>query len=192
MSNSSNTGNSNSTTSNTNTSSNVLSLLQSLVNNQKQQKESDVKKKKNDYFFTDLFEIEDKIQYCLKDNLSKKATNIVFIEGLPIDASEREISHILRPFPGFRSCRIKETKKEQNGKKNLICFGDFDEVYQATICINTLQGYRFDKNDIVGLHFGYGVNRHNNQPDNRNNNEKNDKNYRNRNDKNNRNDRGTK
>lgn len=137
----------------------------------------------------------------MKENLSKKATNIVFIEGLPIDASEREIAHILRPFPGFRNCRIKETKKEQNGKKNLICFGDFDEVFQATICINTLQGYRFDKNDIVGLHFGYGVNRHNNQQEIRNNdknnekNDRNDKSNRNRNDRNernNRNDKGNK
>jgi hypothetical protein len=28
---------------------------------------------------------------------------------------------------------------------------------QSTICINTLQGYRFSKDDLIGLHFSYGV-----------------------------------
>ena len=37
------------------------------------------------------------------------------------------------------------------------CFADFENVIQSTICINTLQGYRFDKNDLVGLHCSYGI-----------------------------------
>ncbi len=88
----------------------------------------------------------------------KNATNIVFIEGLPNDCSEREVAHIFRPFPGFISSRLIE--REKNGEKSLICFCDFEEIYQATECIFTLQGYRFDKNDLVGLHLSYGVNKH--------------------------------
>jgi hypothetical protein len=107
-----------------------------------------------------LYKIDDNLSHLFK-NPRKNATNIVFIEGLPSDATEREVSHLLRPFPGFICCRIKEAKKEIGGKKNLISFCDFEEVYQATIVIHTLQGYRFDKNDLVGLHFGYGVNKHN-------------------------------
>lgn len=109
-------------------------------------------------FKNKISKLEEKFNYTFK-HPRKNATNIVFIEGLPDDATEREVAHILRPFPGFLSCRIKETKKEINGKKNLICFCDFEEVHQATICIYTLQGYRFDKKDLVGLHFGYGVNK---------------------------------
>ena len=91
-------------------------------------------------------------------SFGKHSTNIVFIEGLPNDCSEREIAHVLRPFPGYMSSRIIE--RDKNGEKNLICFSDFEEVHQATACIYTLQGYRFDKNDLVGLHLSYGVNKH--------------------------------
>jgi hypothetical protein len=87
----------------------------------------------------------------------KNATNIVYVEGFPYETSEREISHIFRPFPGFLSVRL--ITREKNGEKTLICFADFENIYQSTICIYTLQGYRFDKNDLVGLHFSYGVNK---------------------------------
>jgi RNA recognition motif-containing protein len=88
-------------------------------------------------------------------DIRKHATNIVYLEGLPNDSSEREVAHIFRPFPGFKSVRL--ITREKNGQKSLICFADFEEVSQSTLCINTLQGYRFDKNDLVGLHFSYGV-----------------------------------
>ena len=87
--------------------------------------------------------------------IRKNATNIVYVEGLPNDTSEREVAHMFRPFPGFKSVRL--ITREKNCQKSLICFADFDEVLQSTLCINTLQGYRFDKNDLVGLHFSYGV-----------------------------------
>lgn len=87
----------------------------------------------------------------------KNATNIVYVEGFPYETSEREISHIFRPFSGFLSVRL--ITREKNGEKTLICFADFENVFQSTICIYTLQGYRFDKNDLVGLHFSYGVNK---------------------------------
>ena len=62
---------------------------------------------------------------------------------------------MFRPYSGFRNVRL--ITREKNGKKSLICFVDFEDVIQATLCINTLQGYRFDKNDLVGLHLSYGV-----------------------------------
>ena len=91
-------------------------------------------------------------------NFPKNATNIVYVEGFPYETTEREISHVFRPFPGYMSVRL--ITREKNGEKTLICFADFENVYQSTICIYTLQGYRFDKNDLVGLHFSYGVNKH--------------------------------
>ncbi len=91
-------------------------------------------------------------------DFKKNATNIVYVEGLPCDTTEREVSHMFRPFVGFKSVRL--ITREKNGQKSLICFADFDQVIQSTICINTLQGYRFDKNDLIGLHFSYGVNKY--------------------------------
>ena len=89
------------------------------------------------------------------ESLKNKATNIVYVEGIPVDAKEREVAHIFRPFPGYRSLRLIE--KEKNGENTILCFADFENVIQSTICINTLQGYRFDKNDLVGLHCSYGI-----------------------------------
>ena len=37
----------------------------------------------------------------------------------------------------------------------MLCFADFENSLQTTLVINTLQGYRFDKDDIWGLLFSY-------------------------------------
>lgn len=36
-------------------------------------------------------------------------------------------------------------------EKVILCFADFENSFQTTLVINTLQGYRFDKDDILGL-----------------------------------------
>ena len=84
-------------------------------------------------------------------------SNIVYVEGIPLDAKEREIAHIFRPFPGYISLRLRV--KIKNDVKSILCFVDFKTISQSTICINTLQGYRFDKNDVLGLRLSYGISR---------------------------------
>jgi len=37
----------------------------------------------------------------------------------------------------------------------LLCFVDFENNLQSTIAMNTLQGYRFDKHDKIGLKISY-------------------------------------
>jgi RNA recognition motif-containing protein len=91
-------------------------------------------------------------------DIKKNATNIVYVEGLPLDSTEREVSHVFRPFPGFKSVRL--ITRDKKGEKSVLCFADFEDITQSTICINTLQGYRFDKNDLVGLHFSYGISKY--------------------------------
>lgn len=71
-----------------------------------------------------------------------------------MDASEREVAHIFRPFPGYLGLRLIK-RKAKNGDDVLFCFSDFETKEQATIVINTLQGYRFDAKDIMGLQFSY-------------------------------------
>ena len=36
-----------------------------------------------------------------------------------------------------------------------FCFADFESTFHTTLVINTLQGYRFDKDDIWGLQLSY-------------------------------------
>lgn len=84
----------------------------------------------------------------------KNATNTIYVEGIPVDATEREVSHIFRPFRGFKSVRLipRDISAEE---KVILCFADFENNFQTTLVINTLQGYRFDKDDILGLQFTY-------------------------------------
>ena len=109
----------------------------------------------NNYSSSDVFfEHEKKIINFYK-KLDQNATSTVYVEGIPLDATEREVSHIFRPYPGYKGLRLIE--KEKNGKKTYIGFVDFENIIQSTVCINTLQGYRFDKDDLLGLHLSYGV-----------------------------------
>ena len=61
------------------------------------------------------------------------------------------ILDIFRPFPGFKSVRLIPREKLDV----ILCFADFETPMQTTVVINTLQGYRFDKDDIWGLQFSY-------------------------------------
>ena len=105
-----------------------------------------------------LLDNEKKITSYYK-KIQPNATSTVYVEGIPLDATEREVAHIFRPYIGFRGLRL--IKKEKNGQKTVICFVDFDNIIQSTVCINTLQGYRFDKNDLIGLRLSYGVKKSN-------------------------------
>ena len=113
----------------------------------------------NNYTTNDIFFHHQREIMNFYNNLDHNATSTVYVEGIPFDATEREVSHIFRPYPGYKGLRLVE--KEKNGKKTFICFVDFENVIQSTVCINTLQGYRFDKNDLLGLHLSYGVKRAN-------------------------------
>ena len=98
----------------------------SINNNNDKNNNNDIFKKYEDEFYD--FE-----------NLKKNATNIVYVEGIPLDATEREVAHIFRPFPGYKSLRL--IQKEKNGENTILCFVDFENSLQSTICINTLQDY---------------------------------------------------
>jgi RNA recognition motif-containing protein len=128
----------------------ALQLLTSIANNTQNNPQPSSSKRN---FSTSFLQYDENLKGHI--DIKKNATNIVYVEGLPTDASEREVSHIFRPFPGFKSVRL--ITREKKGEKSVLCFADFEDVNQSTICINTLQGYRFDKNDLIGLHFSYGI-----------------------------------
>jgi len=88
--------------------------------------------------------------------LPPEATSTLYVEGLPLDVTDREVSHIFRPYGGFQSVRtsIKDSKQFPN-KQYVLCFVEFDNKYQATLAMHSLQGYRMDKNDTKGLNITY-------------------------------------
>lgn len=94
--------------------------------------------------------------YNTYPTLPNEAVSTLYVEGLPLDATEREVAHIFRPWPGFLSLRIlpKESKQYPNRTYNL-CFVEFDNKYQATMALHALQGYKMDKNDTKGLNISY-------------------------------------
>lgn len=58
----------------------------------------------------------------------KHATNTIYVEGIPTDATEREVSHIFRPFRGYKSVRL--IPREINpDEKVLLCFADFENNF---------------------------------------------------------------
>ena len=87
-------------------------------------------------------------------SISSDATNSLYVDGVPNDTNEREVSHIFRPFPGFQCVRL-IPKTANNNRNYYLCFVDFENALQATIAMSTLQGYRFDKSDKVGLKISY-------------------------------------
>lgn len=94
-------------------------------------------------------------------SISSDATNSLYVDGVPNDTNEREVSRtsipnvdIFRPFPGFQCVRL-IPKTANNNRNYYLCFVDFENALQATIAMSTLQGYRFDKSDKVGLKISY-------------------------------------
>eukprot|EP00227_Mantoniella_beaufortii_P013819 CAMPEP_0197583906 /NCGR_PEP_ID=MMETSP1326-20131121/6677_1 /TAXON_ID=1155430 /ORGANISM="Genus nov. species nov., Strain RCC2288" /LENGTH=136 /DNA_ID=CAMNT_0043148189 /DNA_START=1 /DNA_END=408 /DNA_ORIENTATION=+ len=78
--------------------------------------------------------------------LPDNATASLFIEGVPKDATVREISHILRPFDGFKSARL--VSKEGRGP---LCFAEFADPEAAMGALEVLQGYLIDRDDPDSL-----------------------------------------
>ena len=86
------------------------------------------------------------------------------IEGLPADATEREVAHIFRPFVGYKATKIQATtpksqnkseigdsdqsfphlannnqvKKEDIKKEHLLCYVHFENTMQSTAVISTV------------------------------------------------------
>jgi len=89
-------------------------------------------------------------------SLPPEASPTLYIEGLPGDATEREVAHLFRPFPGYQSLRILQKESKQNpGRTYQLCFVEFNNRYQATTAMHSLQGYRMEVNDTKGIHISY-------------------------------------
>jgi hypothetical protein len=72
------------------------------------------------------------------------ASCTLFVEGLPLDATEREVSHIFRPFEGFTSLRLRPTVSKRDPSINFVlCFVEFQSPQLAAAALDARQGYQF-------------------------------------------------
>jgi len=90
------------------------------------------------------------------NSLPAEASSTLFVEGLPSDATVREVGHIFRPYAGFQSLRIvpKESKTDP-AKVFSLCFVEYDSKLQSSTAMHALQGYRMDTSDQHGLRISY-------------------------------------
>lgn len=99
----------------------------------------------------------------LRMQLPADASSTLYVEGLPSDATEREVSHIFRRFEGqgYQSIRmLARDSSKQPGSKLYLCFVEFDNPHQATVAMHQLQGYRVDKSlDGAGVKISYAKTR---------------------------------
>lgn len=80
--------------------------------------------------------------------LPPDASSTLFVEGLPADCTRREVSHVFRPFPGFREVRlVNKESRHAGGEPWVLCFVDFSSPSQAAVALDCLEGYEFDPHD---------------------------------------------
>lgn len=65
------------------------------------------------------------------------AHHTLYVEGIPGDASERELAHIFRPFPGYISLRLRTKGGRGSMSSSMnsdnICFVEFESPYHVSM-----------------------------------------------------------
>ncbi|XVF51048.1 hypothetical protein PTKIN_Ptkin04bG0152600 [Pterospermum kingtungense] len=80
--------------------------------------------------------------------LPPDASSTLFVEGLPSDCTCREVSHIFRPFVGYKEVRlVSKESRHPGGDPLILCFVDFVSPAHAATAMDALQGYKFDEHD---------------------------------------------
>ncbi|KAA0167189.1 hypothetical protein FNF31_01075 [Cafeteria roenbergensis] len=76
-------------------------------------------------------------------SLPRDATATLYIEGVPDDASERELAHLFRPFDGFEAARL-VPHGGRNGRKMYLCFAEFRSPVEAFAAMQVIHNYDID------------------------------------------------
>ncbi|KAL4363190.1 hypothetical protein GQ457_04G038280 [Hibiscus cannabinus] len=81
-------------------------------------------------------------------SLPPDASSTLYVEGLPSDCTRREVSHIFRPFVGYKEVRlITKEPRYPGGDPIKLCFVEFQSPSHAANSMDDLQGYIFDEHD---------------------------------------------
>ncbi|KAJ0971374.1 hypothetical protein J5N97_019333 [Dioscorea zingiberensis] len=90
-------------------------------------------------------EIERPNPLRIPDGLSDNESNVLYVDGLPADCTRREVSHLFRPFIGFKEIRVVHKEPRRAGEKaQVLCFVEFKDAKCAFTALEALQGYKFD------------------------------------------------
>ncbi|TYJ07608.1 hypothetical protein E1A91_A11G016900v1 [Gossypium mustelinum] len=74
-------------------------------------------------------------------HLPPDASSTLFVEGLPPDCTRREVSHIFRPFVGYKEVRlVTKEPRYAGGDPIKLCFVDFLSPSHAATSMDALQG----------------------------------------------------
>ncbi|WMV34044.1 hypothetical protein MTR67_027429 [Solanum verrucosum] len=93
--------------------------------------------------------------------LPPDASSTLFVEGLPADCTRREVSHLFRPFLGYKEVRlVPKGSRHAGGDPLILCFVDFVSPLHAATAMDALQGYKFDEHerDSVSLKLQFSRN----------------------------------
>ncbi|CAA3003091.1 RNA-binding 1-like isoform X1 [Olea europaea subsp. europaea] len=94
-------------------------------------------------------------------SLPPDATSTLFVEGLPANCTRREVSHIFRPFVGYKEARlVTKESRHRGGDPFVLCFVDFLSPAHAAAALNALQGYKFDEHERDSDHLRLQFARH--------------------------------
>ncbi|CAH9070005.1 unnamed protein product [Cuscuta europaea] len=78
--------------------------------------------------------------------LPSDASSTLYVEGLPANCTRREVSHIFRPFVGYKEVRlVTKDSRRPDGDPLVFCFVDFASPAHAATAMEALQGYLFDE-----------------------------------------------
>jgi hypothetical protein len=93
--------------------------------------------------------------------LPPDASNTLFVEGLPANCTCREVSHIFRPFIGYKEVRlVSKESRRADGDPLMLCFVDFVSPAHAATAMDALQGYKFDEHDRDSVNLRLQFSRH--------------------------------
>ncbi|WMV19967.1 hypothetical protein MTR67_013352 [Solanum verrucosum] len=78
------------------------------------------------------------------------ASSTLYIEGLPLDISRREVAHIFRPFAGYKEVRLvrRDSKHVTCWRSSYPWVCGFANPACAATALSALQGYKMDEHDI--------------------------------------------
>ncbi|KAJ3683626.1 hypothetical protein LUZ60_013853 [Juncus effusus] len=94
----------------------------------------------------------------VSNGLTGQESNILFVDGLPPDCTRREVSHLFRPFPGFKDIKVVHKEPRRTNEKGyVLCFVEFSDPKYAFAALKALQGYCFDDKKphapLLSIHF---------------------------------------
>ncbi|KAI3457972.1 hypothetical protein Pfo_014635 [Paulownia fortunei] len=73
-------------------------------------------------------------------SLSARSRNTLFVEGLAANCTRREVSHIFRPFVGYKEVRlVTKEPRHPGGDPLVLCFVDFQSPAHAATAMDALQ-----------------------------------------------------